>query len=778
MATKKPEFGFVFNEPKREEFEKSEYYFDRDEKILRLNLRGSSYGPSIEDFGPVMSKVIGYLRKIKEARSFVLVHDREYEYNTYQTHLLQEIAEVMEFIRRRKLTNPSVVEIPNCGKHVTSRVAFMQDFFVNMLPTDPVGAYVRLKRYIEEMIIIENKEFGISKRCYHSYISRVLEPLKQELEKTELIQKVKEQLPGYHIGNREVYRQIFHPTIRPNFMLTRYQVYIPENGNEVDHYELKNVNTEVRIFRVPGDIRMHYHVIPPEFNLNEEEYAVLDTARRYMSEHEPTESEFAEPERTREVFFNIGKDMILDILASMELEMSEEKVKQLATILTRYTAGLGILEILLADPNLQDIYVNSPIGRTPVYAVHGKYGECITNLIPTGDDAESWATRFRMSSGRPLDEANPVLDTEAEVPGGRARVAIITRNLSPEGLGFAFRRHREKPWTFPLFIKYKAMNPLAAGLLSFIIQGSRTMLIAGTRSSGKTSLLSACLTELMKKYRICTVEDTLELPLPALRELGYNVERMKSRSVITQVESELSADEAIRTALRLGDSVLIIGEVRSLEARALYEAMRIGALANFVGGTIHGDSAYGVFDRVVNDLGVPPTSFKATDIIVIVNTLKSPDGLHTFRRITNIVEVRKEWSKDPLKEKAFVDLMIYDAEKDELVPTDTLLNGESFILNSIANNVREWKNNWNAVWNNILLRSKMKETIVKYSEKFDKPELLEAEFVVRSNERFHELSEKVKEEFGILDPHRIFALWTEWLKRELKIQNIKVEEHQ
>jgi hypothetical protein len=272
----------------------------------------------------------------------------------------------------------------------------------------------------------------------------------------------------------------------------------------------------------------------------------------------------------------------------------------------------------------------------------------------------------------------------------------------------------------------------------------------------------------MKRYRICTVEDTLELAVPAMRSLGYNIERMKSRSVITQVESELSADEAIRTALRLGDSVLIIGEVRSLEARALYEAMRIGALANFVGGTIHGDSAYGVFDRVVNDLGVPPTSFKATDIIVIANTLKSPDGLHSFRRITSIVEVRKDWSEDPLKEKAFVELMVYDAKRDELVPTDTLLNGESFVLNSIANNVREWKNNWEAVWNNILLRAKIKEAMVEYARRFNNKTILEANFVVRSNEMFHEISEKVKDEYGTLDPNKIFSLWNLWMKKELR----------
>jgi len=103
--------------------------------------------------------------------------------------------------------------------------------------------------------------------------------------------------------------------------------------------------------------------------------------------------------------------------------------------------------------------------------------------------------------------------------------------------------------------------------------------------------------------------NTMELPVNQMKDLGYNIESMKSRSVITQVENELPAEEAIRTSLRLGDSALVIGEVRSDEAKTLYEAMRVGAVANFVGGTIHGEDAYSVFDRVVNDLNVPKTSF-------------------------------------------------------------------------------------------------------------------------------------------------------------------------
>ncbi|MDY6766244.1 MAG: hypothetical protein SVW77_02650, partial [Candidatus Nanohaloarchaea archaeon] len=216
----------------------------------------------------------------------------------------------------------------------------------------------------------------------------------------------------------------------------------------------------------------------------------------------------------------------------------------------------------------------------------------------------------------------------------------------------------------------------------------------------------------------------------------------------------------------LGDSALVLGEVRSDEAKALYEAMRIGAVANFVGGTIHGEDAYAVFDRVVNDLGVPPTSFKATDIIVSANRLRSPSGTDRYRRVTGITEVRKGWTDDPMAEDGFVDLMRYDAEQDELVPTETLLNGESLILNRIADNVREWKNDWDAVWENIQLRKRIKQRQVDLASHGD--HVLEARFTSRANEKFHTISNQVQEEYGELDPERIYARWNEWAERAAK----------
>jgi archaeal flagellar protein FlaI len=312
------------------------------------------------------------------------------------------------------------------------------------------------------------------------------------------------------------------------------------------------------------------------------------------------------------------------------------------------------------------------------------------------------------------------------------------------------------------------MTPLSAGLMSFLIDGSRTLLVAGTRSAGKTSVLGAIMVEIMRKYRMLTIEDTLELPVSSLKQLEYNIQSMKVASAFTKGTTEVSADEGIRATLRMGDSCLIVGEVRSTEALALYEAMRVGALANVVAGTIHGDSPYGVFDRVVNDLKVPRTSFKATDIIIVANPIKSPDGLHRWRRLTQITEVGKYWENDPLLEKGFKDLMKYDSKTDQLEPTIDLLNGESDIIKSIAGNVKDWAGSWDAVWDNIMLRTQIKQAIVDAAAKSGQDELLEAGFVVQANDEFHKISDNIKEELGAYDSKKIFFEWNEWLKKSVK----------
>ncbi len=745
-----------------------DYEYDADKLKLRINCMGCLYGASIEDFEECMGRVIDRILELKKVRTVVLAKNREYEYDYEQVKLLREIANVIEELIRGKIISRKNLGGEECERCYPGRLQKLQYIILDLMRRDPIGAYVECVREIRRTNIKMKK--AVSKKCYNCillYKANALDVIKKKLEATKIIQFAMPHLSGYHIGDRSLYREIFLPSVRPNFMLTRYMLTLPERGKSIDRYKVRD--SIVEIFKVPDSAQYFYHIIPPEFKLPEEQYAVLDAARRYMAEHKPKEAEFVRTKDIREVFFSIGKDMIREMADKQGVSLTLKEIETLATILTRYTAGLGVLELLLADEKIQDIYINSPVETQPILVYHQDWEECKTNLIPSMEDAEAWATRLRIQSGRPLDEANPVLDTELMVPGGRARFCIITRTLSPYGIGFAIRRHRDKPWTLPLFIKSRMLNPLGAGLLSFLIDGMVSLLIAGGRGAGKTSMMGSLMLEMLPKTRIVVIEDTLELPVDQLRELHYNIERLKSRSVITRIETEMPADEALRTALRLGDSALIVGEVRSLEAKALYEAMRIGALSNVVAGTIHGESAYGVYDRVVNDLGVPTTSFKATDIIPICKSLRSADGLHRFRRVTEITEIRKEWEKNPLKEEAFVNLMEYSGKEDTLKPTDTFVNGESEILNRISSYVKEWSGNWEAVWENINLRAKIKQTIVELSEKLNKPEILEAEWVVKSNQKFHLIQEELRKETGAAEPDEVYQKWLEWFKSLLRM---------
>ena len=733
------------------------------EDVLKINYEGASFPPSIESSELCMMDTIDKLAQMPSVQRILFVQKRNYEYDREQTSLLREIANIYNhLIKQRK-----IMMVAAFDPGLQGRAALVQDLVLNLLRSDPLGAYVELRRLVREQKIKMSKipleQEAREEKMYFDLLRYILDLL----ERTRLVQRTKSNLFGYRLGDRSFYRQIFRPAITPDFLFTRLMAETPIDGEEIDAY-LLNQESEVMIFKVPEDVKYLYHLTPPEFKLSEDLYDLLDLARNVLVEHKPRAEEFVDPSRMRQTFFNIGRDLLIELAEHKGISLDFNEIEQLAQILVRYTVGFGLLEVLLQDEKIQDITVNGPIGETPIFIVHADYDECVTNIIPSREDGESWATKFRLISGRPLDEANPVLDSELVVPGARARVAVITNPLNPLGLGYALRRHRDKPWTLPLFLQNKTINFLGAGLMSFLIDGSRTFLIAGTRSSGKTSFLTACMTEIMRKYRIITVEDTLELPVQAFRRLGYNIQPMKVRAALGMASSEMSAEEGIRTSLRMGDSSLIVGEVRSIEAKSLYEAMRIGSLANVVAGTIHGDSPYGVFDRVVNDLGVPRTSFKATDIIVIVSSIKSADGLHRIRRVTSITEVRKEWENDPLRERGFVELMKYNTKTDQLEATDDLINGDSEVIKSIAGNVKEWAGSWDAVWENILLRTKIKEELISQAEKFQKPELLEASFVIQANDMLHKISDEIREELGNLDSKRIFFMWNEWFKRELK----------
>jgi hypothetical protein len=140
--------------------------------------------------------------------------------------------------------------------------------------------------------------------------------------------------------------------------------------------------------------------------------------------------------------------------------------------------------------------------------------------------------------------------------------------------------------------------------------------------------------------------------------------------------------------------------------------------------------------------------------------------------VTQISEVRKHWQRDPIEEKGFVDLMAYDVRKDALDISADLMNGDSEVIKAVAGNVKGWAGNWDAVWDNILLRMNMKQELVEKAGLTKMPDLLEAPFVIKCNNMFHEISDKITKEVGIPEGKRVFSEWKTWLAEEIRRKTI------
>ncbi len=479
-------------------------------------------------------------------------------------------------------------------------------------------------------------------------------------------------------------------SIEPFFVDVRFSI-LPDNVALVDQYTLKT-GAIVQIYKRLSSAGYIYNINIPEMQV------------------------------TFNDLFGLYKDM---------QDFSEEGVTS-NSFIKRWYQDFGILEHLLHDEQILEINVNPPAYKTSMRLVHSKYQECTSNVYPSDDFLNYLATRLKISTGRPLNRAQPQLDGEIIVGTNKARVAAIIEPFSIFGTGYSIRKHREHPWTLPLFMHLGSMNAWFAGFMGLIIAHGRSFLTAGPRGSGKTSLLGSLLLEILPKYRIITIEDTQELPIEDYKALGYDILPLKVRSALLKEGIEMPFDTGLRTSLRLGDSALIVGEVRSKEATVLYEAMRVGAMSNVVAGTIHSDTPYGVYDRVVNDLGVPKGSFKVTDIIIIQNLIKTPSGLGRKRRIISVTEVLKDWEDKP----EFQDLLVYNPKTDQLEPTEDLLQGKSVTLKTIMKNTQGY-NSYRDLLRDIELRGWAKESILHLAGK--NKDLMEAPVVSDSNSLFARL---------------------------------------
>jgi len=396
----------------------------------------------------------------------------------------------------------------------------------------------------------------------------------------------------------------------------RVDTTTPAGARLLDRRELDTGST-ARIYELPGE-RDRYVLEPAGHALETPESAVIEAAYDRLADGHITGGDRAAGRAVRAV------------IEEGVIETDDDlPVERMAAVLHKHTRGHGLLTDLFADPEVSDVFVTAPATETSVSVRIGDR-RLPTNVRLTEHGVDALASRYRRESGRGFSRADPTLDAATEIGDRRVRVAGVTDPAS-DGIGFAFRAHDRDVWTLPALVANGTLSASAAALCSLAVERGSALLVAGPRGAGKTTLLGALLWELPPAIRTVVIEDTPELPVESLQTRGRDVQALRAAD-----DETFTPTEALRTALRLGEGALAVGEVRGEEAQALYEAMRVGANDDAVLGTIHGDGGEAVFERVVSDLGVPATSFGATDLLV--TTERTAGGTRRVRCIEEVLE--------------------------------------------------------------------------------------------------------------------------------------------
>lgn len=401
----------------------------------------------------------------------------------------------------------------------------------------------------------------------------------------------------------------------------------------------------VSICRCP-DGAIEYSVTPREYGytepLNRLVSGIVDDVRnRYRREGFSLD---------RDTVMSVARDLVVERHSELEsacsdgtdLEMVSEDI---CKIVHRHSVGAGVFETLLGDPHIEDVYIDAPCNSNRIHVtMNGIDGlnshmRCRTNLMADRREVLNLVNILKRSSGLRFCRSDPVLETDFREFDARA--TVIGYPMSPNGEAVAIRKHSTKPWTLSRLVYNGTIDARSAGLLSFLVDNRATFLVCGARGAGKSSLLSALMFEFPLEQRILTIEDTIELPGEMMRRMGYKVQSMLIDDRMNGGQPSRS-EEALRVSLRMGESAIVLGEVRGDEARMLYQSMRTGRAGSSVMGTIHGDSAESVYKRVVHDMGISPEAFAATDVVVTLRTIRDRRNGHLIRRMGELVSTCEE----------------------------------------------------------------------------------------------------------------------------------------
>src|SRR3989344_3923759 len=346
---------------------------------------------------------------------------------------------------------------------------------------------------------------------------------------------------------------------------------------------------------------------------------------------------------------NKFKEEAIKLLTKKIPTIEKETSSLLMGTLMQEMLGIGKIEYLINDPNLEEIVIVS--AKEPLRVFSKKYGWLLTNILLEKEETTiNYANIIARRVGRQITTLNPLLDAHL-VTGDRVNAVLYPINT--KGNTIVIRKFARDPYTIIDLINNKTCDLESAALLWLAVEYEMNIIISGGTASGKTVLLNACMPFIPPNQRIISIEDTKELILPDFLYWTPLVTRLanaEGKGAVTMIDLLINS-------LRMRPDRIILGEMRRKEeAMVLFEAMHTG---HSVYATLHADSAAETISRLTHPpLDIPPNLLGTINL----NVVMFRDRRRGIRRVLQIAEVEVEG--DSAKANT---LYRWSAETDSLV---------------------------------------------------------------------------------------------------------------
>jgi len=313
--------------------------------------------------------------------------------------------------------------------------------------------------------------------------------------------------------------------------------------------------------------------------------------------------------------------------------LSPARREQIAELILRETVGLGPLEDLLDDPEVEEVMVNGP---ETVYVERRGRIETSEVRFESEQALRDTIERILAPVGRRVDELSPMVD--ARLADG-SRVNVVIPPLAVDGPALSVRRFAASRPGPDELVAGETLTGELRELLADAVGARRSILVSGGTGSGKTTLLNALSAWISPAERVVTIEDAAEL---RLRQ--PHVVRLESRPASVEGRGEVTIRDLLRNALRMRPDRIVIGEVRGAEALDLLTALNTGhegALS-----TVHANSPEDALRRIetlalMAGVGLPHEAVReqlARGVDLVVHMVREPQGA---RRVTELAEVAR-----------------------------------------------------------------------------------------------------------------------------------------